>query len=73
MAENVLMTQEPLIRFLFFFGGLAVMAIWERVAPSRPLSVSKSLRWGSNLGIIALARPISYPCLKESSGLVCIL
>jgi sterol desaturase/sphingolipid hydroxylase (fatty acid hydroxylase superfamily) len=48
------MTQEPLIRLIFFFGMLGIMALWERLAPSRPLSVSKPLRWASNLGLAVL-------------------
>lgn len=54
MVEDVLLRQEPLIRFTAFFGVLVAMALWERVAPSRPLSVSKPLRWFSNLGLVVL-------------------
>ncbi|MFH7245845.1 MAG: sterol desaturase family protein [Spirulina sp.] len=54
MIEDTLLTQEPLIRSGFFFGSLGLMALWERLAPSRRLSVSKSLRWGSNLGLVVL-------------------
>jgi sterol desaturase/sphingolipid hydroxylase (fatty acid hydroxylase superfamily) len=54
MVEDVLLRQEPLIRFTAFFGVLVAMALWERVAPSRRLSVSKPLRWFSNLGLVVL-------------------
>jgi sterol desaturase/sphingolipid hydroxylase (fatty acid hydroxylase superfamily) len=48
------MAQEPLIRLIFFFGMLGIMALWEMLSPSRPLSVSKPLRWASNLGLVVL-------------------
>lgn len=54
MIEDRLLAQEPLIRTVFFFGILAIMSIWESISPSRRLSVSKSLRWGSNLGLVVL-------------------
>lgn len=54
MIENTLLAQEPLIRSVCFFGVLGIMALWETLAPLRPLSVSKPLRWGSNLGLVVL-------------------
>lgn len=42
---------EAAIRFGFFFGTLAVMTVWELLAPRRPLTQSKPLRWSSNLGL----------------------
>jgi len=54
MLEDTLLVQEPLIRSVFFFGILGIMALWERLSPSRRLSVSKPLRWGSNLGLVVL-------------------
>lgn len=48
------MAQEPLIRLIFFFGMLGIMTLWEKLLPSRRLSVSKPLRWASNLGLVAL-------------------
>jgi len=54
MLEDTLLAQEPLIRAVFFFGILGIMALWERLAPSRRLSVSRPLRWGSNLGLVVL-------------------
>jgi sterol desaturase/sphingolipid hydroxylase (fatty acid hydroxylase superfamily) len=43
-----------LIRFGFFLGIFAVMALWELLAPRRALTVSKALRWTTNLGLVAL-------------------
>lgn len=54
MLEDTLLAQEPLIRSVFFFGILGIMALWERLFPSRRLSVSRPLRWGSNLGLVVL-------------------
>jgi hypothetical protein len=35
-------------------GVFAIVALWELAAPRRALTVSKALRWGSNLGLVAL-------------------
>jgi sterol desaturase/sphingolipid hydroxylase (fatty acid hydroxylase superfamily) len=43
---------EQSIRLGFFLGVLAVMAIWEVMAPKRALTVSKTLRWANNLGLV---------------------
>jgi sterol desaturase/sphingolipid hydroxylase (fatty acid hydroxylase superfamily) len=48
------MNHEAAIRLGFFFGVLALMGVWEWLAPRRPLSTSKSRRWRANLGIVAL-------------------
>ena len=53
MSEFILQN-EVIIRLSFFFGVFAVMAVWEIVAPRRPLTVSKWVRWASNLGIVIL-------------------
>ena len=45
---------EPQIRLTAFFGIFAIMAGLELAAPRRALRVSKSLRWFSNLGLVAL-------------------
>jgi sterol desaturase/sphingolipid hydroxylase (fatty acid hydroxylase superfamily) len=43
---------ENTIRLSFFVGTLLVMGLWEIVAPKRVLSVSKTLRWVNNLGLV---------------------
>jgi sterol desaturase/sphingolipid hydroxylase (fatty acid hydroxylase superfamily) len=48
------MSDEAAIRLGFFLGVLALMGAWERLAPRRPLSTSKSRRWRANLGIVLL-------------------
>jgi len=43
---------EKTIRLGFFVGTLAIMAVWEIIAPRRALTVSKALRWANNLGLV---------------------
>jgi sterol desaturase/sphingolipid hydroxylase (fatty acid hydroxylase superfamily) len=45
---------ELFLRFGFFFGVFALMALWEVTAPRRVLKTSKSMRWLNNLGITFL-------------------
>ena len=49
-----LIANEQMIRLGFFFGILAMMAIWEILAPRRALTVSKTVRWANNLAIVFL-------------------
>lgn len=52
--EQFVLGNETAIRLGFFFGIFAVIALWEVLAPRRALTVSKVLRWSSNLGLVAL-------------------
>ncbi len=52
--EQWILENEPVIRLSFFFGVLLLIALWEIAAPRRALSMSKPVRWVSNLGIVAL-------------------
>jgi sterol desaturase/sphingolipid hydroxylase (fatty acid hydroxylase superfamily) len=45
---------EAAIRLGAFLGVFAAMALWELLAPRRPLAVSKALRWVNNLALVAL-------------------
>jgi sterol desaturase/sphingolipid hydroxylase (fatty acid hydroxylase superfamily) len=45
---------ESVARSACFLGILLTMAVWELVAPRRRLTVHKSPRWFSNLGLVAL-------------------
>ncbi|WP_084004906.1 sterol desaturase family protein [Magnetovibrio blakemorei] len=54
MIGESLLEHEPVIRLGAFFSIFAIMALWEIVQPRRALSVSKKLRWTSNLGIVVL-------------------
>ena len=52
--NEFIINYELVIRLAFFFGMLGIMATWEIVTPRRALSISKSLRWLNNLGIVVL-------------------
>ncbi|MBI5761438.1 MAG: sterol desaturase family protein [Planctomycetales bacterium] len=45
---------ETAIRVTCFVGILLAMGVWEVLAPHRPLTVGKPLRWFSNLALVAL-------------------
>lgn len=49
-----IMQQEIALRLGFFFCIFALIALWELAAPRRALTVSRAIRWGNNLGIIAI-------------------
>lgn len=51
---ELLETNEPLIRLSVFIGILAIMAVWEIMAPRRTQLISRLLRWPNNLGIVVL-------------------
>ena len=50
--NEFIMSNEKFIRMGFFFGMLAIMALWEILAPRRVLTVSKAVRWVNNLGLV---------------------
>ena len=50
--NEFVMNNEVAIRLGFFFGVFGVIALWELVAPRRPLTVSKAVRWANNLGLV---------------------
>ena len=52
--EQFVLAHEPAIRLGFFFGIFALVALWELAAPRRTLSLSRALRWSSNLGLVVL-------------------
>jgi len=52
--EQFILANEPAIRLGFFIGVFAIVALWELAAPRRVLTVSKVLRWSSNLGLVVL-------------------
>jgi sterol desaturase/sphingolipid hydroxylase (fatty acid hydroxylase superfamily) len=56
------MNDEAIIRLGFFVGVFALVAILEILAPRRPLTTSKRVRWFANLGIIFL-NPLSVRIL----------
>lgn len=48
------MAEVDIIRLFFFGAILAVVAVWEMVAPRRALTDSKRRRWFANLGMVAI-------------------
>ncbi|HRH81590.1 MAG TPA: sterol desaturase family protein [Thiobacillaceae bacterium] len=52
--EQFVLAHEPAIRLGCFLGVFALVALWEVAAPRRALTVSKTLRWASNLGLVVL-------------------
>lgn len=50
--NEFVMANEKTIRMSFFFGILIVMALWEVIAPRRALTISKTVRWANNLGLV---------------------
>ncbi|MDH3595980.1 MAG: sterol desaturase family protein [Rhodospirillales bacterium] len=53
MTKDILAV-EPEIRLGIFLGVFAVMAVWEALMPRRGRTVSRWIRWPSNLGIVAV-------------------
>jgi sterol desaturase/sphingolipid hydroxylase (fatty acid hydroxylase superfamily) len=49
-----LLDYEPGIRLGFFLAVFVLMALWEVHAPRRAPTLSKAMRWGNNLGLVAL-------------------
>lgn len=52
--EAWVLENETTIRMSCFFGVFAIMALWEMLNPCRELTVSKPIRWLSNLGLVFL-------------------
>lgn len=52
MLESAIQS-EPFIRLGFFLAFLAVISLWEVLKPRRKLTQRKTVRWYSNLGIVA--------------------
>ena len=52
--SEFIIDNEKNIRLGFFLGMLAFIALWEIIAPRRALTISKTLRWVNNLGLVFL-------------------
>jgi len=50
---------EVVVRLSFFGGVLLLMAVWELISPRRSLTVRKTPRWASNLGLVVLNMALS--------------
>lgn len=72
--EQFVLTYESEIRLGFFVGIFALVAIWELIAPRRALTISKSMRWRSNLGIVVLNTillRLMFPLAAVSTAAFC--
>ena len=73
-VNDFVMQHEKTIRVSFFFGMLAVMGLWEILAPRRALTVSKTVRWVNNLGLVFLNSFILrllFPAAAVGVAVVC--
>ena len=73
-VNDFVMQHEKTIRMSFFFGMLAVMGLWEILAPRRALTVSKTVRWVNNLGLVFLNSFILrllFPAAAVGVAVVC--
>ena len=52
--RDLILGHEPAIRLTLFLGVLALMGLWEAIAPRRAAPLGRWARWPSNLGIVAL-------------------
>ena len=52
--RDLVVAFEPHVRLGAFLGVFILVALWELVAPRRPLRVSKAIRWMNNIGIVVL-------------------
>ncbi len=50
--DAYIIAHEKQVRMAIFFSVLAVVALWELLAPRRALTVSKAVRWANNLGLV---------------------
>lgn len=50
--DEFLLANEKEVRMSFFFGMLAIIGLWEVFAPRRVLTISKTVRWINNLGLV---------------------
>ncbi len=51
---QVLIAHEPLIRLAAFTAMLALMALWELLAPRRRQVIDRAQRWPGNLGVVVI-------------------
>jgi sterol desaturase/sphingolipid hydroxylase (fatty acid hydroxylase superfamily) len=54
IVTETALANEPAIRLGFFFGVFAIMALWEALMPRRRRSLSRWVRWPSNIAIVFL-------------------
>lgn len=68
-----IMENEVFLRITSFFGILFFIALWEIVAPRRPLTSRKGPRWFANLSMIAIATLLirfTFPLLPVGLAII---
>jgi sterol desaturase/sphingolipid hydroxylase (fatty acid hydroxylase superfamily) len=72
--QGTILASEPLIRLGFFAGVLAIMALWELVAPRRDQEIGRAWRWPNNLGIVVVDTVVVrllFPTAAVGFALIC--
>jgi sterol desaturase/sphingolipid hydroxylase (fatty acid hydroxylase superfamily) len=68
------MSNDLIIRLVFFLGVFGLVAVWEAMAPRRRRQLARWLRWPSNLGIVALDTALvrlSFPIGAVALAVLC--
>lgn len=71
--DQMLLSNEPLLRLGVFLGIFAAMAAWEFAAPRRRLGLSRWLRWPNNLGLTALNTVLARVIFPTAAVAVALL
>jgi sterol desaturase/sphingolipid hydroxylase (fatty acid hydroxylase superfamily) len=72
--EQFVLANEAAIRLGFFLGMFVLIGVWEALAPRRALTVSRALRWTSNLGVVVLNTVVlrlMFPLAGAGMALFC--
>jgi sterol desaturase/sphingolipid hydroxylase (fatty acid hydroxylase superfamily) len=70
----MILTRESWLRLLVFAGVLAMLAVWELLAPRRHQELGRWVRWPGNLGVVALDTllvRLLFPTTAIGLALVC--
>jgi len=67
IMHEVIVLHEPVLRTVAFLGTFAAMALWEIVAPCRPLVIPKARRWVNNIALVILNTAIIRLLLPMSA------
>jgi sterol desaturase/sphingolipid hydroxylase (fatty acid hydroxylase superfamily) len=68
------MSNELIIRLVFFLSIFGLVAVWETMAPRRRRRLARWLRWPSNLGVVVLDTALvrlSFPISAVALALLC--
>jgi sterol desaturase/sphingolipid hydroxylase (fatty acid hydroxylase superfamily) len=72
--ETWILENETVLRISFFLGIFILVALWEIIAPRRPLNYSKPIRWYSNIGIVVINNlliRVLFPVLATGLAAMC--